>query len=395
MLELRDARHLIDEAERAASAGDLASVDELLRAVARIQAAELGPLHPDLAETLNNLAIVAEKMGRSGDAEKFYRRAAAIASASLPAGHPMVAASQQNLEDFCFASGLPLDAPAAMTLSAQDSELGLDAFAREDAAAASEAAPAPADAQTADPRTADPRPADPPTADALPADDDLTLRATPPRSSRPWAASNAPTATASEPSPPAPPRTSHTLAWAALAVAVVAGAAMLVMQPWESRESAPPPAVDQSAVPPAAERPVVQTPSDPARSPQAASPAAAIDKPPAPASASGSITLAVAQLCATLSTSGGSWRCNPAGDSVAAGRLVLYTRVRSPRDTAIEHRWYRGDTLQKTVKLTTRASPTEGYRTYSRNTVDNAGDWRVEVRSADGDLLHEQHFTVH
>ena len=77
-----------------------------------------------------------------------------------------------------------------------------------------------------------------------------------------------------------------------------------------------------------------------------------------------------------LSTSGGSWRCDPAGDSVAQGRLVLYTRVRSPRDAAVVHRWYRGDTLQQSVKLTIHANATEGYRTYSRQTVDGVGDWR-------------------
>ena len=97
---------MLEVAEHAATGGDFASADELLRGAARIQEAELGPLHPDLANTLNNLAIVAEKMGRPGDAETFYRRATAIASASLPADHPMVADSRQNLEDFCRARGL-------------------------------------------------------------------------------------------------------------------------------------------------------------------------------------------------------------------------------------------------------------------------------------------------
>ena len=90
---------------------------------------------------------------------------------------------------------------------------------------------------------------------------------------------------------------------------------------------------------------------------------------------------------------GGSWRCDPAGDSAAPGRLVLYTRVRSPRNAVVVHRWYRGDTLRQSVRLAIQANPTEGYRTYSRQTVD-AGDWRVEVRSADGSLLHEQRFAV-
>ena len=115
MSELRDAGRMLEEAEQAAIAGNLASADELLRGAARIQEAELGPLHPDLANTLNNLAIVAEKTGRLDDAETFYRRAVAIASASLPVDHPMIAVSRQNLEDFCRARGLPIDNPGVAT----------------------------------------------------------------------------------------------------------------------------------------------------------------------------------------------------------------------------------------------------------------------------------------
>ena len=61
MTEQQDARHLLERAEGAAKAGDLVSADELLRDAARIQEQELGPHHPDLANTLNNLAIVAEQ----------------------------------------------------------------------------------------------------------------------------------------------------------------------------------------------------------------------------------------------------------------------------------------------------------------------------------------------
>jgi len=91
--------------------------------------------------------------------------------------------------------------------------------------------------------------------------------------------------------------------------------------------------------------------------------------------------------------SDGNWRCDPAHDSVAPGRLVLYTRVKSPRNDTVVHRWYRGDTLRQSVRLAIQANPTGGYRTFSRQSVD-AGDWRVEVRSADGSLLAEQRFSV-
>jgi len=60
----------------------------------------------------------------------------------------------------------------------------------------------------------------------------------------------------------------------------------------------------------------------------------------------------------------------------------------------VVHRWYRGDTLRQSVNLTIRATATEGYRTYSRQTVDAGADWHVEVRSAEGTLLHERRFVV-
>ena len=81
------------------------------------------------------------------------------------------------------------------------------------------------------------------------------------------------------------------------------------------------------------------------------------------------------------------------GQSAAPGPLIFYTRVRSPRDTAVVHRWYHEGMLRQSVMLRIQANATEGYRTYSRLTVDD-GDWRLEVRSADGHLLHEQRFAV-
>src|SRR6187551_1220936 len=112
-----DVRELVLAAEQAANAGDLASANDLLKEIARIQEADLGPVHPDLANTFNNLAVVAEQSGRIDEAEAFYRRAVSIASAALPPDDPMVAASRQNLEDFCRARGLPL--PIIETFAAE------------------------------------------------------------------------------------------------------------------------------------------------------------------------------------------------------------------------------------------------------------------------------------
>ncbi len=90
------------------------------------------------------------------------------------------------------------------------------------------------------------------------------------------------------------------------------------------------------------------------------------------------------------------WTCTPAGATVASGRLAYYTRIRSSSPVNVEHRWYRGDSLQMRVELAVQANPGSGYRTYSRRTVGagEAGAWRVELRSESGALLHEQRFVV-
>jgi hypothetical protein len=76
--------------------------------------------------------------------------------------------------------------------------------------------------------------------------------------------------------------------------------------------------------------------------------------------------------------------------------MFFYTQLKSATATTIEHRWYQGDRLRQAVQLRIQANPGDGYRTYSRNTIssDRAGDWRVELRSADGTVLHEERFTV-
>jgi hypothetical protein len=103
--------------------------------------------------------------------------------------------------------------------------------------------------------------------------------------------------------------------------------------------------------------------------------------------------VAAADLCAAFSVS--NWRCAPAGPSVEAGTLFFYTRVQSEVDTTIVHRWYQGDRLVQQVELDIRANRGAGYRTFSRNTVGTGGDgWRVELRTDDGTLLHEERFAV-
>lgn len=371
MTELQDARHLLDRAERAATAGDFVSADELLRNVVRIQEQELGPHHPDLAKTLNNLAIVAERAGSSNDAETFYRRAAAIAAAALPSDHPMTVASRQNLEDFCRARALSIDAPA-VTSSTRDSEWDASPFLSEHAEA-----------------------------NQMPVRPDKTgIRAkatqTPSAPLRP----NPFKPETSAPDP-TPEKVSHLLQWMVTGAVVLVAAVVLVLRPWSSRDAsstAPPPApaAAQPAepVPPQIEGPPTRpVPIEASAPPASATPREQQNVPANNAPAAGGIAVATAQLCRTFSTSGSNWRCDPVGDTVAPGPMVFYTRVRSPRDTAVVHRWYRGNILRQSVTLKIRANATQGYRTYTRLTVSE-GDWRLEVRSADGNLLYEQRLTV-
>ena len=65
MPEPREARSIIENAEQAAAAGNYASAEDLLREAAALQEQTLGPHHPDLANTLNNLGVVCEMSGQS------------------------------------------------------------------------------------------------------------------------------------------------------------------------------------------------------------------------------------------------------------------------------------------------------------------------------------------
>lgn len=176
-------------------------------------------------------------------------------------------------------------------------------------------------------------------------------------------------------------------------------AVLLLLRPWSSRDvsSAPPgPATAQpaEAVPPQIAAPLTRpAPIEQSAPPASAPPRDDRNVPTNKAPAAGDIVVATAQLCRSFSTVGSNWRCDPVGDAAAPGPIVFYTRVRSPRDTAVVHRWYHGGDLRQSVRLTIQTNATEGFRTYSRLTVDK-GDWLLEVRSADGTLLHEQRFAV-
>ena len=273
--------------------------------------------------------------GKLKDAETCYRRAFKIATDSLPPSDPFVTTSRENLEAFCTAQGLPLTPPPA----------------------------------SAGPRLV---------ASAAPP---------PPAPPRPVLLESPPLRTAS-----AVP--GQSASWARRAVAglvlVIALTAAIVFargwlaEPRESKNAEPvlPPA-SAATVPPPVTVPAPVPDPQPAPAPEAPR-----------ATSPSSLTVVSAQVCRSLTTTG-SWNCEAARSPQTPGTKYFFTRVASARNVVIEHRWYRGDRLHQQVELRVRASAA-GFRTYSRNTItsEQAGTWKVELRSEDGRVLHEETFVV-
>ena len=359
MPEPPEATSLLEAAEQAAAAGNYAAAEGLLREAATRQEETLGPQHPDFVNTLNNLGVVCEMTDNPIDAEHYFRRAYTIAAATLPPDHPFVATSRKNLHDFCAARGRPVELPPSSPQVAAWLE--------------------------------------PPSAPQVP-----EMPAAPTAPPRESAVLPTPTA---QPQVLAPARKSlNRLVLGALGGIAVLAVILTTARPWSTpSDETPSPAT--TAVPSAPEQ-AATGPTPPPPGPiaqpqptatQAAAPApikddAAGATPAAPSTPAATPTVVTAQLCTALQT----WRCEPAASQAPPGPMFFYTQIKSPSATTVEHRWYQGDRLRQAVQLRIQANPSAGYRTYSRTTVSRqpAGDWRVELRSADGTVLHEERFAV-
>ena len=397
MPETREPQSVVDAAEQAAAAGDYASAEQLLREAALLQEASLGPLHPDLANTLNNLGVVCEITEKPDDAEDCFRRACAIASTVLEPDHPFVATSRKNLEDFCAARGKAVDLPAASSISVpavshsvEPSEAAIADDRGAPAIAFDEVPPEPPSYEESRP-VATRRWSRPPAIGAMIAGGLLLgfiatatwLRSNdeaPPE--RPSVSPASPATTAG--SPPSRPIALD----AAKETGTERGSPLHGDGSQEAGRLGAVPKTGVTTSPPPTGRPVKESSSPPTGTPNEPITAAS-QKPP---------LVATAQLCKDFSTRGSSsdWRCVLPTLPVSPGPLVFYTRLKSPTVTTIQHRWYRDDRLRQAVELPIRANTTAGYRTYSRQTVDNrgTGNWRVELRTKDGVLLHEERFVV-
>jgi hypothetical protein len=401
----RDLPTLFAEAEQAAVAGDYVAAERLLREAADQQEASLGPFHPDLANTLNNLGVVYETIDRPADAERCYRRAYSIALASLEPDHPFVSTSEKNFRDFCEARGIPLELPKPLPPLAPAPS------------------PAPSLELQSEPEVRQSLPELPPVPEPQPSLPDV-------RSSEPRTARVAYAPAVPPPRAPALPQPFPMAAVGLAAVVVLVAAALwfganrMVESPQRAeaiQDASAPVALDKagrSAVPPAVEpvsavtktdAPSVVEPAPPARGEKTV--ASAAERPgravseaapkveraiaPAPNRRTTAATPGLtfeANLCSELSSR--DWRCHSAGRSVDSGVLFFYTRIKSPAGLTIEHRWYWNDRLHRKVALRVQSNDRSGFRTYSRTAVKR-GDWRVELRTREGALLHTENFVVH
>ena len=73
------------------------SAEPLYKRSLAIREKALGPDHPDVASSLNNLAWLYQRQGRYADAEPLYKRSLAIREKALGPDHPDVAYSLSNL----------------------------------------------------------------------------------------------------------------------------------------------------------------------------------------------------------------------------------------------------------------------------------------------------------
>src|SRR6202521_4695264 len=78
-------------------AGKYAEATPLAERALAIREKALGPDHPDVAQSLNNLAELYDNQGRNGETEPLYKRALAIREKALGPDHPLVAQSLNNL----------------------------------------------------------------------------------------------------------------------------------------------------------------------------------------------------------------------------------------------------------------------------------------------------------
>ena len=85
--------------------GQYADAEPLFRRALAIDEKALGKDHPDVASSLNNLALLLYSQGKYGEAEPLYRRALGIYEKKLGTDHPWVATGLNNLALLLYSQG--------------------------------------------------------------------------------------------------------------------------------------------------------------------------------------------------------------------------------------------------------------------------------------------------
>jgi len=108
-------------------AGKYPEAQALLARALAIREDALGPAHPHVAQSLNNLARLYDAQGRPAEAEPLYQRALAIREDALGPAHPHVAQSLNNLAALYHAQGRYEEAEPLLrqALSIVEEALGL------------------------------------------------------------------------------------------------------------------------------------------------------------------------------------------------------------------------------------------------------------------------------
>ena len=90
--------------------GKYSEAEGLYKRALAIREKALGANHPDVGQTLTNLAIVYRAQGKYSEAEGLYKRALAIREQALGANHPDVGQTLNNLANVYRAQGKYSDA---------------------------------------------------------------------------------------------------------------------------------------------------------------------------------------------------------------------------------------------------------------------------------------------
>ena len=123
-----EARELYKRALELYKAGRYSEAIPLMQRSLAAREKALGPNHPEVADSLNNLALLYDDQGRYGDAEPLYKRSLAIREKALGPDHPDVAESLNNLAGLYKAQGRYADAEPLYkrSLAIRERTLGSD-----------------------------------------------------------------------------------------------------------------------------------------------------------------------------------------------------------------------------------------------------------------------------